>query len=133
MIVRAEIVAELVSEASKKMSDANYSAVIVGEFVQSQPAAARYISSHETELEGATGVVNTVFHAALMSQCFYRAQKRDVPTMRFEDLDHVAGSDTESRLKQKQPALLEYIEANIENPAMRKVLVLLALAMDWVS
>ena len=133
MLIRAELVAEVVAEASQKMSDANFSAVLVGEFVQCQAAAARYISSHENELDGATGVVNTVFHAALLSRCFYRAQNRDVPTMRFEDLDHVAGSDAESRLKDKQPALLEYIEANVENPTMRKVLVLLALAMDWVS
>ena len=133
MIIPAELVADIVAEASLKMKDPNYSAVMVGGFVQSQGATAKYISAHETELDGADGVVNAIFHAALIAQCFQRANNRSVREMSFEDLDHVANEDREQRLEEQQPSVLEYIQQNIETDAMKRLLMLLALAMEWVS
>ena len=52
-------------------------------------------------------------------------------TLSFEDLDRGAGGDPEARLKAAQPFLLDYITTNVELPAMRSILVTLALAMDW--
>lgn len=133
MKIREETVVEVVQEASTKMADANYSAVMVGGFVQTQGAAAQYISAFATELGGPEGVVNTIFHASLIAVCFQRAYNRTVREIRFDELDHVAEGDREGALKVQQPAILEYIEANVEDPAMRKVLVLLSLAMEFVS
>src|SRR3954468_18973562 len=65
-------VAAVVTEASQKMSDPNYSAVLVGGFVQSQTQVAQFISAHDGELGGAEGIVNVIFHCALFSQCFQR-------------------------------------------------------------
>lgn len=133
MKIPEKVVAEVVSEASTKMSDPNYSAVMVGGFVQTQRAAAAYVSAHETELGGAEGVVSTIFHAALMALCYQRANNRTVREMQFDDLNHVADGDREGELKERQPALLVYITENVEEDPMRRVLMLLALAMDWVS
>ena len=133
MRVRKELVAEIVGEASVKMQDPNYSAVMVGDFVQTQNPTAQYISAHAEEMGGAENVVNAIFHASLIALCYKRANNRTVPSMAYEDLDHVSGDDTAERLRNLQPAIGEYIESNVENAAMRTVLYLVALAMDWVS
>jgi hypothetical protein len=131
--IPADIVAEVVKEASEKMSDPNYSAVMVGGFVQSQSPTAQYISAHAAELGGPEGVVNAIFHAALLGVCFQRGNRRTVRQMSFDELNHVADGDAEQNLARQQPALLEYIHANVESDSMKRVLVLVALAMDWVS
>lgn len=133
MKIPEKTVIEVVGEASIKMADPNYSAVMVGGFVQSQRAAANYVSAYETELGGAEGVVNTIFHAALLGLCFQRANNRSVRELQFDDLNHVSSGDREELLKEQQPALLEYIAQNVEEEAMRRVLMLLTLAMEWVS
>jgi hypothetical protein len=133
MRIEAATVLEVVKEASGKMSDANYSAVMVGGFVQAQGPAAQYISAHAGELGGPEGVVNTIFHAALIALCFQRANRRTIRRIRFEELDHVASGDREVDLRAQQPAVLDYIEVNVELPAMKQVLMLLALAMELVS
>lgn len=133
MRVHTKTVAEVVSEASQKMQDPNYSAIMVGGFVQTQNPAAQYISAHEQEVGGAEQVVNAIFHASLLALCYQRANNRSVPEMSFADLDHVAGDDVAERLRTLQPAVHEYIEANVDSAPIKEVLILLALAMDWVS
>jgi hypothetical protein len=133
MRISTDVVAKVVEEASTKMSEANYSAVLVGGFVQTQGPTAEYIKAHADEIGGAEGIVNAIFHAALLALCFQRGHNRTLRKMRFEDLDHVAGADREAALALQQPALHGYLEANVESPSLRRVLVLIALAMDWVS
>ncbi|HUH04522.1 MAG TPA: hypothetical protein VML75_21145 [Kofleriaceae bacterium] len=122
---------EVVTEASTKMSDPNYSAVMVGGFVQMQKVAAQFISAHEGELGGAEAVVNTIFHTSLIALAFQRANNRSVPTLSFEDLDHVSDSDPNARLTRVQPAVHAYITTNVEEESTRKLLMHMALAMDW--
>lgn len=122
---------EVVTEASTKMADPNYSAVMVGGFVQTQKVAAQFISAHEGELGGAEAVVNTIFHTALIALAFQRANNRTVPTMSFEDLDHVHDRDPDTRLSRVQPAVHAYITMNVEHEQMRKLLMHMSLAMDW--
>src|SRR5262245_42965109 len=133
MRIEQTTVLDVVKEASGKMGDANYSAVMVGGFVQTQGPAAQYISAHATELGGPEGVVNTIFHAAIIALCFQRANRRSVRSIRFDELDHVSGGDREANLRDQQPAVLDYIEVNVEGKAMKEVLTLLALAMEFVS
>jgi hypothetical protein len=133
MRIAEKTVAEVVQEASTKMSDPNYSAVLVGGFVQEQPAACEYIKSNLDEMGGAESVVNCIFHAALIGVCFQRGNNRSVRTMEFDELDYVSDGDRVAKLKDQQPAILEYIEQNVENDAMKRVLTLIALAMEWVS
>ncbi len=133
MRIATKVFEDLVKEASAKMSDPNYSAVLVGGFVQSQAAVAHYISASADELGGAEEVVNTIFHTALIAEAFKKANNQTISAMSFEILDKVAEGDRKEKLTRKQPAVLEYIETNIDNPAMANTVMLFALAMDFVS
>ncbi len=130
MQVAESTIADVVKDVSEKMSDPNYTSVLVGGFVQEQSAVAQYISAHADELGGPEGVVHAIFHAAVVGVCFARAQEKDLPEISFEELDRVATDDREASLKDKQPAVLEYLAANVESDPMRRVLMLAALAME---
>lgn len=133
MEIVEKTVANVVAEASEKMSEHNYSAVLVGDFVQTQGAAAQYVGAQAQDMGGAESVVHCIFHAALIAECFKRGTNRTVPELSFAELDNAATDDRRERLQQRQPAILGYIDANVENQHMRAVLELLACAMDWVS
>lgn len=133
MKLKHEQVEQVVTEASKKMAEANYSAVMVGGFVQQQPAATQYISAHDRELGGTEAVVSVIFHAALLGVMFQRGMGRSVRVLSFEDLDAVSGGDPLVKLAERQPAVGDFIVSNIEHAETRKVLALIALAMDRVS
>ncbi len=125
--------AEVVKEASEKMNDPNYSAVLVGSFVQDQAPTAQYLGAYADDLGGPEAVVNAIFHCALMGECFKRANNRTVRSMTFDQLNVVSDGDRNERLTKRQPAIVSYLEMNVEDEAMRNVLALIALAMDWVS
>lgn len=132
MAIPEKVVAQVVQEAGAKMADPKYAQTMVGSWVQSQPDAARYVSASAKELGGAEGVVNTVFHCALIAQCFLRHHGRSVRSMRFAELDAVSGGDRDARLRKLQPALADYVEANVEGADMKRTVSLMALAMDYV-
>ena len=52
--------------------------------------------------------------------------------MSFAELDAVSGLDRGGDLKKRQPALHDYLAANVEEEPKRDVLALLVLAMDYV-
>jgi len=131
--IKKETIGEVVAEASTKMSDPNYSAVLVGGFVQTQKDVAQYISAHAADVGGAEGVVNTIFHAALIAMCFQRGYGHTVGALTFDDLDHVSRGDRKEQLTKLQPYVLEYIDTNVEGDDMQLILQLLALAMESVS
>jgi hypothetical protein len=133
MPIPEKVVAAVVAEASTKMSDPKYAQMLVGTWVQTQPDAARYVSASAKELGGAQGVVNTVFHCALIATCYLRHFGRSVRTMRFHELDAAASGDRDANLRRKQPAIADYVQANVELEEMRRTVVLMALAMDLVS
>lgn len=130
MHVPETTIAEVVKDVSDKMSDPNYTSVLVGGFVQEQPPAAQYISAQADDLGGPEGVVHAIFHAAVVGVCFQRELGRSLPELSFEELDRAAAEDREAQLKEQQPAVLEYLKANVENEAMRRVVMLVALAME---
>lgn len=132
MKLTKEQVAAVVTEASQKMSDPNYSAVMVGGFVQSQPQVAQFISAHDRELGGAEAIVNVIFHCALVAQCFQRAGGR-IRTLSYEDLDAAARGDALARLEKAQLPLHEFIQANIENDEAKKLVAMIALAIDGAA
>ncbi|HEU4731036.1 MAG TPA: hypothetical protein VFT22_24245 [Kofleriaceae bacterium] len=125
-------VASVVTEASQKMSDPNYSAVLVGGFVQNQTPVAQFISAHERELGGAEAIVNVIFHCALVAQCFQRHGGR-VRTLSYVDLDAAACGEPLARLATSQLPLHEFIKANIENEEAQKLVAMIALAIEGAS
>ena len=133
MKLKKELVAEVVAEASRRMSDANYSAVLVGAFVEHQMPASQFISAHEDELGGAEAIIGVVFHAALIAAAFERGAGRTARILEYEDLDAVARGDSLATLATRQPAMHEFITSNVEHDASRKLLALLALAFDHAS
>ena len=132
MKLTKEQVSTVVQEASQKMSDPNYSAVLVGGFVQSQTPVSNFISAHERELGGAEAIVNVIFHCALVAQCFQRAGGR-IRTLTYEDLDSAARGEPLVRLEEAQLPLHEFILANVENVDAQKLIALIALAIDGAA
>lgn len=130
MPIKKDHVAEVVAEASQKMSDPNYSAVLVGGFAQSQVPITQFVSAHEPELGGADAIINVIFHAALIAQAYARGNGRSVRIVSFDDLDRAAGGDTMTLLEKTQPFLHGFIEENVEHAEARRLLALIALAMD---
>lgn len=131
--MKKETVAAVVAEASNKMSEPNYSAVMVGGFVQRQVPGCQFISAHEQELGGAEAIISVIFHCALVEQCFARAAGRQPRALSYEDLDGVAGGDSLKKLTALQPAVAEFIESNLEHPSARQLVALMALAMDQIA
>ncbi len=125
-------VAAVVTEASQKMSDPNYSAVMVGGFVQKQTSVARFISAHESELGGAEAIVNVIFHCALVAQCFER-NGGNVRSLSYDDLDAAAVGEPLPRLKKAQLPLHEFIKANVENKEAQNLIAMIALAIDGTA
>ena len=125
-------VAAVVTEASQKMNDSNYSAVMVGGFVQNQTSVAQFISAHERELGGAEAIVSVIFHCALVAQAFQRAGGK-VRTLSYEDLDAAARGEPLARLEKAQLPLHEFILANIENVDAQKLVAMIALAINGMS
>jgi hypothetical protein len=125
-------VASVVTEASTKMGDPNYSAVLVGGFVQSQTPVANFISAHERELGGAEGVVSVIFHCALVAQCYQRAGGK-IRTLSYEDLDAAARGTPIANLEEKQLPLHEFIKANVENAEAQNLIAMIALAIDGTA
>ena len=121
----------VVSEASQKMGDPNYSAVMVGGFVQSQTPVAQFISAHERELGGAEAIVNVIFHCALVAQCFSKQGAR-IRELSYEDLDAAARGEPLKRLEKAQLPLHEFIQANIEHEETKKLVAMIALAIDQI-
>jgi hypothetical protein len=132
MSIPEKVVAAVVTEASVKMADPKYAQTLVGTWVQTQPDAAKYMSASARDLGGAEGVVNAVFHCALIAQCFLRHHGRSVRRMSFSELDAASQGDRDARLKKAQPAISDYISANVEEAEMKRAVTLMALAMDYV-
>lgn len=125
-------VAAVVTEASKRMGEANYSAMLVGDFVQSQTPITQFISAHEGDLGGAEAIVSVIFHCALVTECFRRNGAR-IRELGYEDLDGAAKGEPLKRLEQAQLPLHEFIQANIEHEEAKKLVAMVALAIDAIT
>lgn len=129
MKLTTEQVAAVVTEASQKMTDPNYSAVMVGGFVQSQTPIAQFISAHTDEIGGAEAIINVIFHCALVGTAFERNGGR-LRELTYEDLDAASHGEPMFHLTERQPAVAEFILANVEHPESQKLIALIALAID---
>jgi len=121
----------VVTEASQKMGDPNYASVMVGGFVQTQTPVAQFISAHERELGGAEAIVQVIFHCALVATCFQKAGAR-IREISYEDLDAAARGEPLVRLEKVQLPLHEFIQANIEHEETKKLVAMIALAIDQI-
>jgi hypothetical protein len=127
-----EQVAAVVTEASQKMSDPNYSAVMVGGFVQGQTPISQFISAHTDEIGGAEAIINVIFHCALVATAFER-NGRKLRELSYEDLDAASRGEPLPRLASAQPAVHDFILANVEHVEAQKLIALIALAIDGAA
>src|SRR4051812_12923337 len=74
MPVLESLVASVVAETSERMRDAQFAQVAVGNFVQSQPELASYLSGRASRIGGAQGVLEVAFHAELLCECLRQAR-----------------------------------------------------------
>ncbi len=132
MMLTQDQVLKVVTEASKRMREESYSATLVGEFVQFQVHAVQFISAHEGELGGAEAIVSVIFHCALVAECFHRAGAK-IRALTFEDLDGAATGDALARLQAVQLSLHEFIQANVEHDVAKRLIAMVALAIDQVT
>jgi hypothetical protein len=122
----------VVTEASQRMAkDADYSATLVGNFVQYQVQTVQFISAHESELGGAESIVSVIFHCALVAECFHRAGAK-IRELTFEDLDVAARSEVLKKLEEAQLPLHEFIQANVEHEEAKRLIAIVALAIDHI-
>jgi len=128
--IKKDSMAAVVAEASARMSDPNYSAVLVGGFVQRQTPIVQFVSAHQDELGGAEAIVNVIFHAALIAQAVQRDTGKGPRVVSFDDLDRASAGDPLAALARAEPFVHGFIEENVEQPEARKLLALVTLAMD---
>jgi len=130
--IEEKLVQSVVEETSSSMKDPKFATNAIDAWVRTQPNASRYVAAHAKELGGAEHVVTTLFHADLITKCFSRHLGRRVRSLTYAHLDGVARSGQDA-LQQAQPAVLDYIVANVEMPVMKRLLITIALAIDGLS
>lgn len=123
----------MVGEVSSKMRDPSYAQIAIGSFAQAHPDVGRFITAHLDELGSGEAVMHCVFHAEVLNECFRRHTGRSLTPVGFEALDQASRGQPPEKLAAAQPALAAYIASNVETEAMRRLLSLVALAMDEMS
>lgn len=124
------VVEAVVAEVSTRMQQPEYAQLAIGSFVQTHPDAGRFITAHLDALGGGEGVMHTVFHAQVIDECFQRHRGRPCRAVGFRELDAAAKGDPQSKLTAQQPALASYVASNVDSAAQRRLLALIAVAMD---
>jgi hypothetical protein len=130
MAVLESVVASVVSDTSQRMSDPQFAQVAVGNFVQTQPELASYLSSRSSRIGGAQGVLEVAFHAELLSECLRQAHRREaLPRVPFRMLERAATGDAMVDFSAAEPALASYVASNVERELIRVELCRIGLAL----
>lgn len=123
------IVAAVVADVSKRMSEPNYAQVAIGSFAQAHPDVGRFITAHKEELGDGEAIIHAVFHAEVMHECFRRHFGRYLSPVGFAALDDASGDGVLERFEKLQPALADYLKSNLDNEVMVRLLALVGTAM----
>src|SRR5690242_16133028 len=89
MRITDEQVAKVVAEISAGAADPQHVAMVVGAFIQVQPAIGQYVSAHSRDL-GLEGVVLTLLHASVLGRCVELQLGRRLRAAKMSDLDAAA-------------------------------------------
>lgn len=104
-------VADVVAEISRGAGDPQHLQATVGAFMRRQPTVGHYVSAHAQEL-GMEGVVLTLLHASVIARAIELASGRRLRPAKASDLDQ-ASSAAGAELGREQPALADYLRANV--------------------
>ncbi|MBZ0121939.1 MAG: hypothetical protein K8H88_33405 [Sandaracinaceae bacterium] len=124
------LVAQVVADVSKRMGDPTFAQVAIGQFVEAHPDVGRWLAAQSQALGGSEGVMNAVFHAEILVECFRRHTRSEPPSVRFAVLDAATKKgDALAALRAIQPALADFVHSNVESDAMKRALCLVGLAL----
>ncbi|MEM9067669.1 MAG: hypothetical protein AAGE52_04160 [Myxococcota bacterium] len=128
MAVPEELVAQVVTDVSQRLSDPQYTQIAVGRFVQTQPQVSQFLSARAAKI-GGEAVITAVFHAEVVSECLRRHfQRSELPPIGFGELN-AAAADSMKRLEEGEPAIANYLASNVEEAELRGVVALVAVAL----
>jgi hypothetical protein len=130
MAVPEETVAQVVGEVSGQMSDPQYGQLALGDLIQRNPDLARYVSAKADKLGGEEQVVQTLFHAHVLSECVRAHRGSHPPPVGFAELDAVFEHDSLSALQRREAGLADYIRSNVEGEVPQQTLALIGLALS---
>jgi len=107
-------IAQVVTEASKKMHDPKYISSEVDRFIRGQPAISQLVMAASAELT-VEGVVMVLFHAALLARSMALATGNAPRLVTARDLEHAGHSTpTVESLAEDEPHLASYVASNVE-------------------
>ena len=125
MLVSEEVLAQVVAEASASHANPRFVEETVGAFMRRQPIVGNYVAAHQNEL-GIEGVVLVLLHAAILLRAVERSAGRKMGAVAPQHLDAGLKRADEAQLGKTEPAIRDYLSANVaddatlRDPARRK-------------
>jgi hypothetical protein len=130
MSISEQVVETVVGHTSERMrDDPDFVQLCVGSFVQAQPEVSRFLSAKAARLGGAEALVQLVFHAHVLLECFEAGLGASPRVVDFRLLDEASQGDFVSDFTQREPHLASYVASNVEQPELRRELCRIGLAM----
>ena len=116
MAVPEAAVARVVAAVDEAMRDPTYGQLRIGDLVQREPDASRYLAASVGKRAGGEAAMEAVFHASILLECVAAHRGAAAAPLTFPHLDEV-GDDPLGVLRGEEPALVAYLEANVPEDA----------------
>jgi hypothetical protein len=112
MRVPETTIAQVVTEASQRMSDPQYVTIQVNRLRSAQPHLTQYVLAYQSELS-VEEMISILFQISLIHECIARATGRHPSRVTFQELDIVAPLvPTLDELAKLEPDLASFILSN---------------------
>ena len=119
MLVSEEVLAQVVADASASHTNPRFVEETVGAFMRRQPIVGNYVAAHQKEL-GIEGVVLVLLHAAILLRAVERAAGRKMTALGPQHLDAGLKRAGEAEFGKAEPAIRDYLSANVAEDATLK-------------
>ena len=120
MVVSEGVIAGVVKAVSEQPANPNFVQETVGAYMRRQPIVGNYVAAHQSEL-GVEGVVLVLLHAAILARAVESELGRNLPQLTAQQLNEVSSrAGDESGFGDEQPAIFDYLVANVADDATLK-------------
>ena len=119
MLVSEEVLAAVVADASQSHTNPRFVEETVGAFMRRQPIVGNYVAAHQKEL-GIEGVVLVLLHAAILLRAVERAAGQKMTALSPQHLDAGLKRAGEAEFGKAEPAIRDYLSANVAEDATLK-------------
>jgi|GEM_PF-4345388 hypothetical protein len=115
MPISESVIAEVITFASKNLTDASFVTERVGLLMDAQADASQYVVAHSDELQ-VDGVVQILFQAALVYEMIFKSRGTEPKTITFVELNGAIENcpDLET-LARDESDLASYIFSNLDD------------------